>query len=183
MWGASLGKRGTEMGLVRRAGVWRPGVLVAVFAALGFVFAGSASAQRRPVIGSFKSTDTSVDPGVSAACGFTVTETDVSTGRFEVFFDSSGTPVRAQVEEHYTGFFSANGLMVDVAGAALSKFDFNGGETDAGINIRVYAPGGGILYIDRGRLVLDDSGNLVFEAGPHPSLHGDFGGLCAASTP
>jgi hypothetical protein len=55
--------------------------------------------------------------------------------------------------------------------------------TDAGINIRVSLPGGGILYIDRGRLVFDDNGNLVSEAGPHPSLHGDFDGLCAALTP
>lgn len=146
----------------------------------GPAFAGSA---KQPVIGTFHSTDTNVDPGVSAACGFTVTETDMTTGHFEVFFDSTGTPVRVQVEENFTGVFTANGLAVDTAGATLSIFDLNGGETDAGINIRVSLPGGGILYIDRGRLVFDDNGNLVSEAGPHPSLHGDFDGLCAALTP
>jgi hypothetical protein len=54
------------------------------------------------------------------------------------------------VEENYTGVFTANGLAVDMAGATLSIFDLSGGETDAGINIRVSLPGGGILYIDRG---------------------------------
>ena len=146
----------------------------------GPAFAGSV---KQPVTGSFQSTETNVDAGVSAACGFTVTETDTTKGQFEVFFDSTGTPVRAQVEENYTGVFTANGLAVDVAGAGLGIFGINGGETNAGIDIRVSLPGGGILYIDRGRLVFDDNGNLVSEAGPHPSLHGDIPGLCAALTP
>jgi len=41
----------------------------------------------------------------------------------------------------------------------------------------------GNLYLDRGHLIFDSSGNLTFEAGPHPSLHGDIDGLCAALTP
>jgi hypothetical protein len=146
----------------------------------GPAFAGSV---KQPVTGTFQGIETNVDPGVSAACGFTVTETDTTKGHYEVFFDRTGTPVRLQVEENYTGVFTANGLAVDVAGATLSIFDLNGGETDAGINIRVSLPGGGILYIDRGRLVVDDNGNLVSEAGPHPSLHGNIPGLCAALTP
>jgi hypothetical protein len=152
-------------------------VVVAELAYVGSALAG------QPVIGSFVFTETYVDPGSTAACGFTVTATDTTTGRFEVFFDNTGTPIRAQVEERYTGFFSANGLTVDIAGATLAILDLHGGETDAGINIKVSLPGGGILYIDRGRLIFDDNGNLVSEAGPHPSLHGDFPGLCAALTP
>jgi hypothetical protein len=142
-----------------------------------------ADSVKQPAIGSFQSTESFIDPGASAACGFPVTDTETDTGHFEVFFDNTGTPVRAQVEETLTGVFTANGLAVDIAGASLSIFDLNGGVTDAGINIRVSLPGGGILYIDRGRLVFDDNGNLVSEAGPHPSLHGDFDGLCAALTP
>ena len=162
----------------------RRSAMVAVLALAGLALPGSASAQTQPVTGRFTSTDINVDPGVSATCGFTVTETDTTKGSFEEFFDNTGTPVRLQVEENYTGFFSANGLTVDTAGANLARFDLiNGGETDAGINIRVSLPGGGILYIDRGRLVFDSNGNLVFEAGSHPSLHGDIDGLCAALTP
>jgi hypothetical protein len=43
--------------------------------------------------------------------------------------------------------------------------------------------------MDRGRLIwnIDSNGEMVgdpiFEAGPHPELNGDFGGLCAALTP
>ena len=146
----------------------------------GPAFAGSV---KQPVIGTFQGNDTNVDPGVSATCGFTVTETDTTKGHYEVFFDNTGTPVRAQVEENFTGVFTANGLAVNIAGASLGIFNVNGGETNAGINIRVSLPGGGILYIDRGRLVFDSNGNLVFEAGFHPSLHGDIPGLCAALTP
>jgi hypothetical protein len=124
-----------------------------------------------------------VDLGVSGTCGFTVTETDTTTRHFEEFFDNSGTPIRFQLEENYTGFFSANGLTVNTAGAGIGIFGANGGEANAGIDIRVSLAGGGILYIDRGRLVFDGNGNLVFEAGPHPSLQGDIPGLCAALTP
>jgi hypothetical protein len=160
---------------------WRTTAAILVLA--GLAFPGSASADGRTATGGFEYTDVNVDDGVSGACGFTVTETDTTVGRYEVFFDSTGTPVQVQVEAHYTGFFSANGLTVNTAGATRSLFDLNGGETDSGINIRVSLPKGGILYIDRGRLVFDDNGNLVSEAGPHPSLHGDFPGLCAALTP
>ena len=44
--------------------------------------------------------------------------------------------------------------------------------------------------MDRGRLVWNidpETGEMigepVFEAGPHPQLHGDYGDLCAALTP
>jgi hypothetical protein len=158
--------------------------MVAVLVFAGLALPGSASAQTQPVTGGFTGTDINVDPGVSANCGFTVTETDTTSGRFELFFDNTGTPIRYQVEEHYTGFFSANGLTVNTAGAGVGIFNLaTGGETNAGIDIRVSLPGGGILYIDRGRLVFDANGNLVFEAGSHPSLHGDIPGLCAALTP
>src|SRR5215472_15889201 len=100
----------------------------------GPAFAGST---KQPVIGAFPINDTNVDVGVSAACGFTVTETDTGTAHFEVFFDSTGIPVRAHVEHNFTGVFTANGLEVDTAGAGLELFELNGGETDAGINIRV----------------------------------------------
>ena len=159
-------------------------IVLLIGVATMLAFGGSASAGRQPVVGTFSFTDeVNVDDGVSAICGFTVTETDAGRGSFEVFFDSTGTPVRLQVEEHYTGVFSANGLTVNTSGATLARFDLNGGETDAGLNIKVTLPGGGILYMDRGRLVFDDNGNLVSESGPHPSLHGDIDGLCAVLTP
>ena len=160
----------------------RRSIILLAVAAAAFALVGRASAAT-PSIGSFTSTVSVIDPGASAACGFPVTDTETDRVHFEVFFDNTGTPVRAQVEENFTGVFAANGLTVDVAGAGRMLFDLNGGVTNTGIAIKVSLPGGGILYIDRGRLVFDNNGNLVFEAGFHPSLHGDIPGLCAALTP
>jgi hypothetical protein len=43
-----------------------------------------------------------------------------------------------------------------------------------------FLPDGGTVIADVGRLVFDAEGNVTFEAGPHPALHGDFAALCAA---
>lgn len=77
-------------------------------------FAGQASAIT-PAIGTFPISETFVDDGVSEACGFPVTVTIAGDGRFQVFFDQSGNPIRVQVEVNDTGTFSANGLTVDQA--------------------------------------------------------------------
>jgi hypothetical protein len=95
-----------------------------------------------------------------------------------------GLAKRVQVEEDISGTLSANGRSVSQSSHTASIFNLvTGTETDVGIIIRVFLPDGGTLYLDRGRLVVDADGNVVFEAGPHPSLHGDFPGLCAALTP
>ena len=156
---------------------------VVIVAALTLSFAGT-SAAATPDIFTFPINETFVDDGASAACGFQILATNTGTARVEVFFDNTGAPVRVQVEENVIESFTANGVTINGAGHTLDVFDLlNGTETLTGLVIRVPLPGGGILYLDRGRLVFDENGNLVFEAGPHPSLHGDFDGLCAALTP
>jgi hypothetical protein len=52
-----------------------------------------------------------------------------------------------------------------------------------GLVFRDSAPGVGVVLMDRGRLVFDGNGELVFEARPHPQLHDDFGELCSALAP
>ena len=159
------------------------GFLASIVSLSALTFAAQAWAAT-PVTSAFPINETFVDDGASAACGFPVAATTTGTGHFQVFFTDAGMPVRMNVEENIIGNFSANGLTVNTAGDSLSRFDLvNGTETDAGVNIRVSLPGGGTLYIDRGKLIFDANGNLVTEAGPHPSLHGDFPGLCAALTP
>jgi hypothetical protein len=157
-------------------------MVLAVVAAT-FAFAGNASAAT-PSIGTFTFTDSGIDDGASAACGFPVTSTATTSGRFQVFFDQSGNPIRVQFEENSSGTFTANGLSVRQTSHQVTILNLVAGtETDIGIIIHVSVPGGGTLYLDRGLLVSDSNGNVVFEAGPHPSLHGDFPGLCAALTP
>jgi hypothetical protein len=158
------------------------GVVAIVAGVLGLITAQASA--RAPIVGSFPIDDTFIDDGASAACGFPVTATDQGTGHFQLFFDSHGNPSYVDVEEHVTGNFTANGLTVPTASDNMKRYNLvNGADTEQGIEIRVSLPHGGILYIDRGRLVFDGNGNLVSEAGPHPSLHGDFPGLCAALTP
>ena len=53
-------------------------------------------------------------------------------------------------------------------------------DTEVGLTFRVFWPGGGTVIADVGRLFFDAEGNLIFEAGSHPALHGDFAALCAA---
>jgi hypothetical protein len=163
----------------------------ALFAA--FVVAPAASApsatasatagETSPEIGTFLVEETGVDPGASTACGFTVSVTLSGTGRFEVFFDQSGNPTRIQVEEKVTGTFGANGLVVNQAVHSVTVFDLTTGtEIDLGLVTRIFGSNG-TLQTEVGRLEFDADGNVIFEAGPHPALHGDFSALCAALTP
>jgi hypothetical protein len=50
---------------------------------------------------------------------------------------------------------------------------------DVGLVFRGFLPHGGTVIADVGRLVLDAEGNLLFEAGRHRALRGDFAALCA----
>jgi hypothetical protein len=162
---------------MRRLALLPLGVLIVA----ALVFAAEASATT-PVIGTFPVNETFIWDQ-SAACGFPVTETITGKVRFETFFDNTGAPVRLQFEEEDTGTFTANGLTVSTAGHILTVVDLvNGTFTPTGVIIRTSLPTGGTLYLDRGRLVFVND-NLVFEAGPHPQLHGDVQGLCAALTP
>ena len=61
---------------------------------------------------------------------------------------------------------------------------------ESGIVSRYQLPGTGVVLMDRGRLIWNidpETGEMVgdpiFEAGPHPQLHGDYGDLCAVLTP
>ena len=79
------------------------------------------------------------------------------------------------------GRFSANGITLREIERGQIVIDLvEGTETDIGLVFRVFLPGGGTVIADVGRLVFDAEGNLIFEAGPHPALHGDFAALCAA---
>ena len=52
---------------------------------------------------------------------------------------------------------------------------------NAGIVYKVTVPGAGAVFLDVGRIVTDQSGEIIaFEAGPHQFFDGDVDGLCAA---
>jgi hypothetical protein len=163
--------------------MWRSAAAFALSVGLALVVAGQARATT-PVIVTFPINETFIWD-MSAACGFPVTETITGTVRIERFFDNTGTLVREMGEEEETGTFTANGLTVSTAGHLVTVRDLvNGTVTVTGVIIHTSLPTGGTIYLDRGRLVFDvNNDTLVFEAGPHPQLHGDVAGVCAALTP
>jgi hypothetical protein len=130
---------------------------------------------RIPVEGTF------IDEGASAACGFDVLFEISGVQTVQVLYDAAGNPIRVQVHKNFEGTFSANGITLRQIERGQVFIDLvEGTETDIGLVFRVFLPGGGTVIADVGRLVFDAEGNLIFEAGPHPALHGDFAALCAA---
>jgi hypothetical protein len=126
----------------------------------------------------------------STLCGFPISLDFTGQGTFQGFFDDVGNPIRLHVLEHSTGILSANGIELRFASSDNKFFDLqNQTLAEVGLVFRYSAPGVGVVLMDRGRLVwnVDDNGEMVgtptFEAGPHPGLHGDLGGTCAALTP
>ena len=126
----------------------------------------------------------------STVCGFPVTLDFTGQGTFQVFFDDQGDPIHLHVLEHSTGILSANGIEVRFASSDNKMYDFESQTlNEVGLVFRYSAPGVGAVLMDRGRLIwnVDADGEMVgdpiFEAGPHPELHSDFGSLCAALTP
>jgi hypothetical protein len=119
----------------------------------------------------------------SSVCGFPISAELTGDGTFEIFMDANGDFIRAQLHLRITGSLTANGLSVRFGRSINQFFELDGTVTEVGLVFRDSMPGTGVVLMDRGRLVFDGEGQLVFEAGPHPQLHGDYGTLCAALTP
>jgi hypothetical protein len=122
-----------------------------------------------------------IDEGASDACGFPVRADISGVATIQVWYDDAGNPVRIQIHNNDEGTFSANGNTVrQIERGQIFLDPIEGTDTEVGLILRVFLPGGGSLMADVGRLVFDAEGNVTFEAGPHPALHGDFTALCAA---
>jgi hypothetical protein len=52
--------------------------------------------------------------------------------------------------------------------------------TSVGLSYHVTVPGEGVVLLQAGRLVFDEAGEVVFEAGPHQVRGGEFDKLCEA---
>jgi hypothetical protein len=154
-------------------------------AAAGLALTGLApSAYAAPTTGRFQQEITYVDDGASAACGFPVTFHQLDRGTYELFFDQQGNLTRVQVQTLTDGTATANGVTLLEHGRENNFYDvLTGTSMEASLEFRVWLPGLGVVIMDRGRLLFDADDNVVFEAGPHPALAGDFTALCAALTP
>jgi hypothetical protein len=82
---------------------------------------------------------------------------------------------QAHIYEH--DVLTANGKTL-VGDETFNVFEREIGDVIVGLFTRFYVPSGGVVVIEAGRFVRRD-GEIVFEAGPHPLVHGDTGALCA----
>ena len=155
-------------------------IVIGLAAALA-VLAPTAALAIPPDTGRIPHEDHFIDEGASAACGFPV-QVDVSgVQTFQILFDAAGNPIRLQIHRNIEGTFSANRITLRQIERGQVFVDLvEGTNTEVGLTFRVFLPGGGTVIADVGRLVFDAEGNLIFEAGSHPALHGDFAALCAA---
>lgn len=141
-------------------------------------------ANATPTTGRFEQEITYLDDGASAACGFPITFHQLDRGTYQLLFDKQGNLIRVQVQTLTRGTATANGITLLEQGRENNFNDIvTGTQMDASLEFRVWLPGLGVVIMDTGRLLFDAEGNVVFEAGPHPALEGDFAALCAALTP
>jgi hypothetical protein len=117
--------------------------------------------------------------------GFDDNFTDVFSARGTVFFDKAGNPIRV-VEHgvsHSTDTNSVTGLTLREHDQATITVDLRTGQvTIVGGPIRMNRKGQGIVIQDTGIVDFDAEGNIIFEGGPHESLHQGDQVFCTALT-
>jgi hypothetical protein len=162
-----------------------------MFAALAVAGWPASASSTRTITGHFPIEDSfTVEPD-STICGFPITLDITGQGTFSVLLDADGNPIRLHVLERTTGTISANGISLRDVSSDNKIYDFvSGTAMEVGLVFRDSVPGARVVIMDRGRLVWNfdpDTGEFygdpLFEAGPHPELHGDIAALCSALTP
>jgi hypothetical protein len=160
---------------------------VAAAVTVALAFAGQVGAANEMVFtGHYTDSESFLDPGPTAACGFPVTFSLNINGTFSFRVDSKGNPLGATNHEVGTVSESANGITVTGHTADQSIF-FANQEYEVGLN-GVFPLPGGDLTIDAGHIVwtYDELANDLPPSvvnGPHDVLSGKVAGLCAALTP
>jgi hypothetical protein len=166
--------------------------VLGVIAALSATPALAAARTPRTAHGSFPIADHVVIEPDSTTCGFPITLDTTGSGSFSALLDDQGLNEYVHIHIRTSGTLSANGIVLrDISVDNLFTDFFTLTERETGIVFRDSFPGGGgVVIMDRGRLVWNFDPNIgetvgdpIFEAGPHPELEGDIAGLCAALTP
>src|SRR5215212_8150700 len=116
--------------------------------------------------------------------GFTILDDYVLDYTLRQFFDQDGNLVK--MEETVSG---TDTFINSETGKAIAAPYHNNVLIDpeadlgasAGIIFKVTVPGAGAVFLDVGRIVTNQAGDIItFEAGPHQFFEGDFAALCAA---
>jgi hypothetical protein len=167
-------------------------LLISVFAALiaSLAFAAQAHAgETRTITGKTTDSNSFLDEGPTAVCGFPVTFSYNVNVTFAFRLDASGNPVNGSVHSVGTASESANGITL-TGHIADNEIDFIGPQLqyEVGLVDTLGLPHGGVIQIDVGRIIwtfaaLTNGGPPTVVEGPHQSLVGDDAELCAALTP
>ena len=159
------------------------GLTAAAAATVALVFAAQAGAANVTVFtGHYTDSETFLDPGPTAACGFPVTFSFSINGTFSFRVDSNGNPLGATDHEVGTVSESANGITL--TGHTADNFIFfQAQQYEVGLNGVFTLPGGGLIALDVGRIVVTYDGTILVVNGPHDVLNGNDAALCAALTP
>ena len=117
--------------------------------------------------------------------GVTLVETYTEDLRIITYVNQAGAIVRVQEHFDYEGEVTnpETGQTVKDPAHGVRFFDFVAGTRGpVGLYYSTTVPGVGLVFHDVGRLVRDlDTGEVLFEAGPHDVLHeGDVALFCAA---
>jgi hypothetical protein len=163
--------------------------IVALFVALAA--APATATSGRTFSGHFPIDESFVVEPDSTICGFPLSLTIHGQGTFSILLDATGAPVRLHLLERTVGTISANGLSLRDVSTDNKIYDFRTNTVqEVGLVFRDFVPGSRVVISDRGRLIfhfdpenLEPYGDPLFEAGPHPELHGDVTALCRALTP
>jgi hypothetical protein len=154
--------------------------LVALLVAVLLVGATPASATQPEVV---RIRDIHIVQTDSTSCEFPFDEVFDGRATITTFFDADGNPIRVRFHLPFQGTLTnaATGESVRAQQVLTLTLDLpDGTETFAGLRFRAVFPGIGAVLLDAGRIVFDETGAVVFEAGPHQVFNEDFDEFCEA---
>lgn len=154
-----------------------------------FLLAGCSTVEAPPELSTLAKPETetfrfSNDVEIDACGDFGLRIQNEGIVKFIGFFDRHGDFVREQFHVNGTGTYS------NVSNGKTALFSFHytfafheadGTDTFNGLPIKVRLPGKGIVVLDAGKLVIDaETGEVIFEGGPHPFFYEGFALVCEA---
>jgi hypothetical protein len=143
--------------------------ILAAAATAALTLAASASADAPVHYGGTFGPTTLVD---SRLCTFPVTVT--LGGEFHGLVTPSGRDISLNIR---TTTFSAGGRSVSGTSPHVTIFT-ESAVAVMGLGFRIVVPGTGVLALDTGRAIIDETG-ISFEAGRHDIVDADAAALCA----
>jgi hypothetical protein len=158
----------------------RTACLLALAFGLPLAVTTSASAIAPEIV---RIADIHIEQTDSTSCDFPFQEVFDGRATITTYFDSAGTPISVRFQLPFRGTLTneATGESVQAQQSLNVVLDLeNGTETDIGLRFRAVFPGIGAVLLDAGRVVFDESGAVIFSAGPHQVVNEDFEEFCAA---